>query len=135
MPAFKKRGQMDKEDIKRAAEQAVSDLHLDCEITDITRPLGKDSWCIQFTGSYGQFCDDFKDKAGSENSARVVREKIKRFFLKQRKPVRIVRGKAQGGRAARQSGGDLLGTLLAAGEQVLKEASRITGEVMERAGN
>jgi hypothetical protein len=127
---------MDKEDIKRAAEQAVNDLRLDCEITDITRPLGKDAWCIQFTGSYGQFCDDFKDKAGNENSARVVREKIKRFFLKQRKPVRIVRGKPQGGRrAARQGAGDLLSTLLAAGEQVLKEASRITGEVMERAGN
>ncbi|HEX8140390.1 MAG TPA: hypothetical protein VF544_22690 [Pyrinomonadaceae bacterium] len=127
---------MEKEDIKRAAEQAVSDLRLDCEITDITRPLGKDAWCIQFTGSYGQFCDDFHDKAGQENSARVIREKIKRFFLKQRKPVRIIRGKASSSRrSAARGGGGLLDTLLAAGEQVFKEASRITGEVMERAGN
>lgn len=127
---------MEKEDIKRAAEQAVSDLRLDCEITDITRPLGKDAWCIQFTGSYGQFCDSFHDKKGNENSARVVREKIKRFFLKQRKPVRIVRGRPQTGRrSAGRGGSGLLDTLLAAGEQVFKEASRITGEVMERAGN
>jgi hypothetical protein len=126
---------MDKEDIKRAAEQAVSDLRLDCEITDITRPLGRDTWCIQFTGSYGQFCDEFHDKAGKDNSARLIREKIKRFFLKQRKPARVVRGKAQATQRTRQAGGDLLGTLLAAGEQVLKQASRITGEAIERATN
>jgi hypothetical protein len=126
---------MEKEDIKRAAEQAVSDLRLDCEITDITRPLGRDTWCIQFTGSYGQFCDEFHDKAGKENSARVVREKIKRFFLKQRKPARIVRGRSTASRRSRQGAGDLLSTLLSAGEQVIKQASRITGEVIERATN
>src|SRR5215210_6341071 len=92
---------MEKEEIKSAAQQAVNDLQLDCEITDITRPLGKDTWCIQFTGSYGQFCDEFHDKAGKDNSARVVREKIKRFFIKQRKPTRIVRGRIP---SSRESG-------------------------------
>lgn len=126
---------MDKEDIKRAAEQAVSDLRLDCEITEITKPLGKDTWCIQFTGSYGQFCDQFHDKAGKENSAQVIREKIKRFFLKQRKPARIVRGRPPASRRNRQGPDNLLGTLLATGQELLKQASRITGEVAERAAD
>jgi hypothetical protein len=124
---------MDKEDIKRAAQEAVNDLQLDCEITEITRPLGKDTWCIQFTGSFGQFCDEFHDKAGKDNSARLIREKIKRFFLKQRKPTRIVRGRNSSSRGRGKVEGNLLGTLIEAGGQALKQASRITGEVIERA--
>lgn len=126
---------MDKEVITRAAEEAIRDLQLDCEITDVTRPLGKDSWCIQFTGSYGQFSDAFHDKEGKENSARVIREKIKRFFLKQRKPARIVRGRNPSATARRSQESNLLGTLLDAGEGMLKQASRIAGEVVERAAN
>jgi hypothetical protein len=131
---------MDKEEITRAAREAVNDLQLDCEITEINKPIGKDTWCIQFTGSYGQFCDSFHDKAGKENSARVVREKIKRFFLKQRKPVRIVRGRSsavRGSRSSSSSGGEssLLGTLLEVGEGAIKQAARIGGEVIERAAN
>jgi hypothetical protein len=124
---------MEKEDITRAAEEAVKDLQLDCSITAINRPMGKDSWCIQFTGSYGQFCDEFHDKAGKDNSARVVREKIKRFFLKQRKPTRIVRGRISSTRETAKGEENLLGTLMRVGEQAIKQASRITGEVVERA--
>src|SRR5215210_3106745 len=128
---------MDKEEITRAAREAVNDLQLDCEVTEITRPIGKDIWCIQFTGSFGQFCDSFHDKDGKDNSARVVREKIKRFFLKQRKPTRIVRGRSTAARDRRSSsgGGNLLGTLLEAGEGAIKQAARIGGEVIERAAN
>ena len=126
---------MEKEDITRAAEEAVKDLQLDCAVTDITRPMGKNTWCIQFTGSYGQFCDEFQDKAGKENSARLMREKIKRFFLKQRKPTRIVRGRQTSTNS--RSGGEenLLGALMRVGEQAIKQASRITSEVVERATN
>lgn len=131
---------MDKEEIKRAASEAVKDLQLDCEITEISSPIGKDIWCIQFTGSYGQFCDSFHDKAGKENSARLIREKIKRFFLKQRKPARIVRGRSsaareRGGSSSGGSGGqsNLLGTLLEVGEGAIRQAARIGGEVIERA--
>ncbi len=99
---------MDKEVITRAAEEAVRDLQLDCEITEIAKPLGKNTWCIQFTGSYGQFCDAFQDKAGEENSAPVIREKIKRFFLKQRKPARIVRGRNPSASARRSQESNLL---------------------------
>jgi len=129
---------VDKEEITRAANEAVKDLQLDCEITEINKPLGKDTWCIQFTGSYGQFCDSFHDKAGKENSARVVREKIKRFFLKQRKPTRIVRGRSSASRETRSGGigeGNLLGTLLEVGGGAIKQAARIGGEVIERAAN
>lgn len=128
---------MDKEEITRAAREAVNDLQLDCEITEITRPIGKDTWCIQFTGSFGQFCDSFHDKEGKENSARLVREKIKRFFLKQRKPTRIVRGRSTATRDRRNSSGEsnLLGTLLEVGEGAIKQAARIGGEVIERATN
>jgi hypothetical protein len=132
-----KRGHIvDKEEITRAAHEAVKDLQLDCEITEINKPIGKDTWCIQFTGSYGQFCDSFHDKAGKENSARVIREKIKRFFLKQRKPTRIVRGRSSAARDRRSSSGgesNLLGTLLEVGEGAIKQAARIGGEVIERA--
>lgn len=124
---------MEKEDITRAAEEAVKDLQLDCTVTDITRPMGKNTWCIQFNGSYGQFCDEFHDKAGKENSARVMREKIKRFFLKQRKPTRIIRGRAPSTRSTTGGEENLLGTLLRVGEQAVKQASRITSEVVERA--
>jgi hypothetical protein len=126
---------MDKEDITRAAEEAVKDLQLDCAVTDITRPMGKNTWCIQFSGSYGQFCDEFQDKAGKENSARLMREKIKRFFLKQRKPTRIVRGRTPSTRSSAVGEENLLGTLLRVGEQAIKQASRITSEVVERATN
>ncbi len=126
---------MDKEGIERAAREAISALQLDCEITDITKPLGKNTWCIQFTGSYGQFCDAFQDKSGEENSAPVIREKIKRFFLKQRKPARIVRGRNPSATGRRSQESNLLGTLLDAGEGMLKQASRIASEVVERAAN
>jgi hypothetical protein len=132
---------MDKEELTRAAREAINDLQLDCEIMEITRPIGKDTWCIQFTGSFGQFCDSLHDKEGKANSARVVREKIKRFFLKQRKPTRIVRGRGPSPRDRRSSsssgGGEsnLLGTLLKAGEGAIKQAARIGGEVIERAAN
>ncbi|HEV2915187.1 MAG TPA: hypothetical protein VGX92_18055 [Pyrinomonadaceae bacterium] len=124
---------MDKEVITRAAREAVNDLQLDCEITEVGKPFGKTTWCVQFTGSYGQFCDEFQDKAGKENSARVIREKIKRFFLKQRKPTRIVRGKGPATKSRSRTEGNLLGTLMEVGEQALRQASRITSEVVERA--
>lgn len=126
---------MDKEVIERAAKEAVQALQLDCDVTEITKPLGKDVWCLQFTCGYGQFCDSFHDKAGEENSARVIREKIKRFFLKQRKPTRIVRGRPASATTRRTPESNLLSTLLEAGEGVLKEATRITGEVIDRAAN
>ena len=126
---------MDKEVITRAAREAIRDLQLDCEITEVTKPIGKNNWCIQFSGNYGQFCDAFQDKAGEENSARVIREKIKRFFLKQRKPARIVRGRTSSVTARRGRESNLLDTLLDVGEGVVKQATRITSEVIERAAN
>jgi hypothetical protein len=126
---------MDKEEITRAAREAISDLRLDCDITEVTRPIGKNTWCIQFTGSFGQFCDSFQDKAGEDNSARVIREKIKRFFLKQRKPARIVRGRTPSTTTRRARESNLLSTLLEAGEGALKQATRITSEVVDRAVN
>src|SRR5215212_2537961 len=84
---------MDERAINGAAIEAIKDLELDCEIKEVRQLAGKDEWCIQFSGKYGQFCDDFKNQFGKENSASVIREKIKSHLLKQVSKIRSGTGR------------------------------------------
>ena len=79
--------------IARAAQAAINDLQLDCRVEKVfEHPHRSDKWCIQFTDDYGQFCDEFRNESGEVNSPRLIREKVKSYFLKMRKPVRVRRG-------------------------------------------
>src|SRR3982751_2032897 len=85
--------QPDEQAITRAAETTINDLLLNCRVEKVfEHPKHKGKWCIRFTNDYGQFCDEFRNESGQENSPRLIREKIKNYFLKMRKPVRIRRG-------------------------------------------
>ena len=87
---------LDEQIITRAAEEAVNGLQLNCRVEKVFQhPRTKEKWCIQFTGEYGQFCNEFCSRDGQPNSPELIREKVKSFFLKMRKPVRIRRGSSQ----------------------------------------
>ncbi|HKS30739.1 MAG TPA: hypothetical protein VJS44_23250 [Pyrinomonadaceae bacterium] len=72
---------MDAETIKREALDAILDLQLDSTVSHVTHS-GK-TWCVQFEGDYGQFCDSFQNQFERDNSPRVIREKIKKHLLGQ----------------------------------------------------
>src|SRR5215210_7262274 len=86
---------MDEQAITGAAEEAINDLQLDCKIKDVCRSPNGEQWCVQFSGKYGQFCDDFKDQFEKENSSSLVREKIKSHLLKQVTKIRSTTGKSR----------------------------------------
>jgi hypothetical protein len=123
---------IDEQVITRAAEAAVSDLQLDCRIEKVFQhPRNNDRWCIQFTGDYGQFCDEFRNKSGEENSPELIREKVKSHFLKMRKPVRVRRGRSP------QTGSRAQGSTLAAAPlelvgQAIDQTTRLVGEVVNQ---
>ena len=86
---------MDEQAITLAAEAALGDLELDCKVNLVQRSPDGDRWCVQFSGQYGQFCDDFQDQFDNDNSSRLVREKIKRYLLKQVTRIRNTTGKTK----------------------------------------
>jgi hypothetical protein len=126
---------MDEQAIKRAAEEAVNDLQLDCEIKNVCRSPNKEEWCIQFSGKYGQLCDDFKNQFEKENSHVVIREKIKSHLLKQVSKISRSTGKSRRGRA-RPPDEDQSQSALAAPIKMIEEAfgraSEIAGEVVRQ---
>lgn len=84
---------MDERAINGAAIEAIRDLELDCEIKGVLQPSGGETWCIQFSGNYGQFCDEFKNQFGKESSHRLIREKIKQHLIKQISKIRSSTGR------------------------------------------
>ena len=92
---------MEEKSIKRAAQEAVNDLELDCEVKEVCRSPNGDEWCVQFSGSYSQFCDKFQDQFERDNSTSVVREKIKKHLIKQVDKIRRSTGKARRPKTAR----------------------------------
>lgn len=128
---------MDEQAITRAAEEAVSALQLDCKVKEVCRSPGGDQWCVQFSGKYGQFCDDLKNQFGEENSSRVVQEKIKSHLLKQVTKIRSSTGKSRRPRTALSDEGKTQSSTIGAPfqmiEDVLGRASQIAGEVVQRA--
>lgn len=125
--------QLNEQSIRDAAAAALRDLQLDVEVKAVAAD-GKD-WCIQFTADYNQFCDNFRDQFDKENSFEVMREKVKRYVLKQqqnkiRAGVRIRRGKAE--RPAPQAT-NLFETTLQAIEGIASQTAAVTGEVVRQA--
>jgi hypothetical protein len=124
--------QRDEQAITRAAGEAVNDLQLDCRVEKVFRhPRNNDRWCIQFSGDYGQFCDEFRNEAGEENSPQLMREKVKNYFLKKRRPVRVRKGsRSQAGRESEESG--LLSAPLGSVGQAIGQTTRFVGEVVNQ---
>jgi hypothetical protein len=127
---------MDEQAITRAAEEAVNDLQLDCKINKVSRSTSGDLWCIQFSGKYGQFCDDLKNQFGKENSARVVQEKIKSHLLKQVIRIRSSTGKSRGPRTNPSDEGLAQSSVMSAPLKMIEDAftraSQIAGEVVQQ---
>jgi len=84
---------MDERAVNRAAIEAISDLQLDCEIKEVCQSASGDEWCIQFSGKYGRFCDNFQSQFGKESSPEVIREKVKGYLIKQVNKIRITTGR------------------------------------------
>jgi len=128
---------VDEKVIKRAAFEALSDLELDCEIKDVCRSPDSDQWCVQFSGSYSQFCDEFQDQFEHDNSASVVREKIKRHLIKQVDKIRRSTGKAKRPKSAQsakqQADSNIITSPLSVIGDVVSRASEIAGDVIEQA--
>lgn len=121
---------LDEEVINRAAEVAVIDLQLDCGVEKVFQH-SNDKWCIQFTGEYGQFCDEFRNKSGEANSPELIREKVKRYFLKMRKPVRVRRGSSLKTGSGKQGSSRMPAPLEIVG-QAIDQTTRLIGEVVSQ---
>lgn len=118
---------MDERAINGAAIEAVHDLEVDCEIKEVCKGSGKDEWCVQFSGKYGQFCDNFQNQFGQENSPEVMREKIKSFLIKQVAKIRSSTGRKR--KPAADAGDDSRDSA----SRLLTEPLKLVGEVLSRA--
>jgi hypothetical protein len=123
---------MDEKLITVAAEAAVNDLQLDCRVVSISQR--KDVWCVKFSGSYGELCDEFRSRYGKENSAEVVREKLKRLLLKSPKPTGRRRGVSNRSTGA-GIGSSLLDIPRQIAEDALEQTTRIAGAVINSTVN
>lgn len=128
---------MEEKAIRRAAQEAVNDLELECEIKEVCRSPGGDEWCVQFSGNYSQFCDKFQDQFEKDNSLLVIREKIKRHLLKQVDKIRRSTGKTRRPKAKdnvqTEGASGFLGSPLKMIGDVLGGATQIAGGVIDRA--
>ena len=129
---------MDERAINGAAIEAINDLDLNCEIKEVCKGSGEDEWCIQFSGKYGQFCDNFQNQFKQENSAQVIREKIKAHLIKQVAKIRGNTGRRRKPAVAealesRDGAGGLLAEPLKMAGEVLGRATGIAGEVISQA--
>jgi hypothetical protein len=131
---------MDERAINGAAIEAINDLQLDCEIKDVCKSPGGDEWCIQFSGKYGHFCDDFKNQFGKENSSEVIREKIKGYLIKQVNKLRSTTGRRRKPATTdtsenRAPESSLLAAPLKLVEELFDRAASIAGGVVGQASN
>jgi hypothetical protein len=118
---------MDAETIKREAREALLDLKLDSNVSNITQS-GK-NWCVHFEGDYGQFCDSFQNQFERDNSARVIREKIKKHLLGQ-----ITQLRNKGGRRTTKKGFDDAErrNVTELFQEAVSETTRAIGEAIDR---
>jgi hypothetical protein len=129
---------MDERAINGAAIEAIRDLELDCEIKEVVQASGADQWCIQFSGKYGQFCDEFKNQFGEESSPQVLREKIKSHLIKQVSKIRSGTGRKRKAvtvetEESRETGSKLLAEPLRMVGEVFERLTGITGIVVDQA--
>src|ERR1044072_2820259 len=119
--------------IRSAAEAAINDLQLDCRLERVFQhPQHKEKRCIRFSGDYGKFCDEFRNDSGEENSHQLMREKVKSYFIKMRKSVRVRRGSKSGGVGKDRPESSLLGAPLEIVGQAMNQTSRLVGEVINQ---
>lgn len=124
--------QIDEQVIRSAAEAAVNDLRINCRIEKVFQhPRSSDKWCVQFTADYGQFCDQFRNQSGQENSPEVIREKVKSYFLKMRKPMRVRRGSSHKTERGERGSGLIAAPLEIVG-QAIDRTTRLVGEVVDQ---
>jgi hypothetical protein len=118
---------MDAETIKREAREALLDLKLDSNVSNITQ--SGHNWCVQFEGDYGQFCDSFQNQFEHDNSPRVVREKIKKHLLGQ-----ITQMRNKGGRRTTKKGFDEQDSrnVTELFQEAVSETTRAIGEAIDR---
>ena len=129
---------MDERAINGAAIEAIRDLELDCEIKGVLSSGGGDEWCIQFSGKYGQFCDEFKNQFGEESSHQVIREKIKGHLIKQVSKIRSSTGRKRkpavaGPDESRETESGFLAAPLKMVGEVFDRLAGITGIVVNQA--
>lgn len=123
--------QLDEQVIRSAAETAVHDLKINCRVEKVSKhPRSSDKWCVQFTADYGQFCDEFRSKSGEENSPQLIREKVKSYFLKMRKPVRVRRGSHKTERGKQGSSSPSAPMEIVG--QAIDQTTRLVGEVINQ---
>lgn len=125
--------QLNERSIRDAAAAALQSLQLDVEVKAVE--ANGDDWCVQFTADYNQFCDSFRDQFGKENSFELVREKIKRYILKQqqnkiRAGVRIRRGKTK---QAAPPPASFFETAMQTLEGIASQTTDLAGEVVKQA--
>ncbi|HEY0379313.1 MAG TPA: hypothetical protein VGC87_20525 [Pyrinomonadaceae bacterium] len=128
---------MDERAVNAAAIEAIHDLAVDCEIKQVCKGSDEGEWCVQFSGKYGQFCDNFQNQFGQENSPEVMREKIKAFLIKQVAKIRGNTGRkrkpAAGAREDREPSGGLLTEPLKLVGEVLSRATGMATQVVSQA--
>ena len=118
---------MDENLIRSAAAAAVADLKMDCQVASVYKR--KDDWCVKFSEKYGELCDEFRNRLGEENSAEVVREKIKRYLLKSPRPT----GRRKGVRRSPARTGpenSLLDLPMQIAGGALRETARVVSEAI-----
>ena len=130
---------MDERAVNGAAIEAIRDLEVECEIKEVCKGSGAGEWCVQFSGKYGQFCDNFQNQFGQENSPEVMREKIKAFLIKQVAKIRGNTGRkrrpaADAARESRESVGGLLTEPLKVVGEALGRATGLAGQVIGEPG-
>ncbi len=131
---------MDERAINGAAIEAIGDLGVDCEINQVCKGSDAGEWCVQFSGKYGQFCDNFQNQFGQENSPEVMREKIKAFLIKQVARIRSSTGRkrrpaAAAARESRESVGGILTEPLKVVGEVLGRTMGLASQVIGRASD
>jgi hypothetical protein len=130
---------MDERAINGAAIEAIRDLELDCEIKEVCKGSGEGEWCVQFSGKYGRFCDNFQNQFKQDNSPEVMREKIKSFLIKQVAKIRSNTGRkrkpARDAAEDRESVGGLLTEPFKLVGEVLGRATGMATEVVSQASS
>ena len=128
---------MDERAVNGAAIEAIHDLAVDCEIKDVCKGSGEGEWCVQFSGKYGRFCDNFRNQFGQENGPEVMREKIKAFLIKQVAKIRGNTGRkrkpVRDAAEDRKSAGGLLSEPLKLVGEVLGRATGMATQVVGQA--
>lgn len=68
--------------LERIANEVIEELDLQCKYDSAQLKPDSTEWCVNFTGGYGQLCDDFH-KPGVPYDEEVVKQRIRDYLLLQ----------------------------------------------------